>query len=58
MIGTGGPGEDEYWLAGVLLVDDEPRNTLVARELGIECVAFTPAADMATALRRQGSLPV
>ena len=43
--------------AAVLFVDDKPRNTLVARELGIECVDFTSAADMATTLRRYGLLP-
>ena len=32
--------------AAVLFVDDKPRNTLVARELGIECVDFTSAADL------------
>ena len=43
--------------AAVLFVDDKPRNTLVARELGIECVDFTSAADLATALRRHSLLP-
>jgi len=43
--------------AAVLFVDDKPRNTLVARELGIECVDFTSAADLATTLRRYGLLP-
>ena len=41
----------------VLFVDDKPRNTLVARDLGIECVDFTSAADLSTALRRYGLLP-
>jgi len=41
----------------VIFVDDTPRNTLVARELGIEGVGITSAADLATALRRYGLLP-
>ena len=44
--------------AAVLFVDDKPRNTLVARDLGIECLDFTSAADLATALRRYGLLPI
>ena len=41
----------------MLFVEDKPRNTLVARGLGIECVDFTSAADLATTLRRYGLLP-
>lgn len=41
----------------MIFVGDTPRNTLVARELGIEGVGITSAADLATALRRYGLLP-
>ena len=41
----------------VLFVDDKPRNTRVARELGIPCVDFTGAASLAAALQQYGIVP-
>jgi len=41
----------------VLFVDDKPRNTAVARELGIDSLDYTTVEALAEALRARGILP-